>query len=108
MSTKSPVLFAVLGAAMLSLSACRYTPGTTPAAATAPGQTAPANVIAGEGEAKKLLLLMDKDSNGKVSRQEYMTYMAEEFDRLDVNHDGELDVNELTRSQFVAHTGSHR
>jgi hypothetical protein len=47
-------------------------------------------------EVKQLLLLMDKDRNGKVSREESMRFMAAEFDRLDVNHDGELDVNELT------------
>jgi len=47
-------------------------------------------------EVKKLLLLMDKDKNGKVSRDEFMAFFAAEFDRLDVNKDGELDVNELT------------
>jgi hypothetical protein len=47
-------------------------------------------------EVKQLLLLMDKNRNGKVSREEFMRFMAAEFDRLDVNHDGELDVNELT------------
>ena len=47
-------------------------------------------------EVKKLLLLMDKDRNGKVSRAEFMAFMQAEFDRLDVNKDGELDVNELT------------
>jgi Ca2+-binding EF-hand superfamily protein len=43
----------------------------------------------------QLLQLMDKDKNGKVSRAEFMAFMAAEFDRLDVNHDGELDPNEL-------------
>jgi|HubBroStandDraft_4_1064222.scaffolds.fasta_scaffold2434882_1 hypothetical protein len=46
-------------------------------------------------EVKQLLLLMDKDRNGKVSREEFMRFMAAEFDRLDVNHNEELDVNEL-------------
>lgn len=47
-------------------------------------------------EVEKLLLLMDKDQNGKVSREEFMAFMKTEFDRLDVNKDGELDVKELT------------
>ena len=42
-----------------------------------------------------LLQLMDKDKNGKVSRQEFMNFMSDEFDRLDVNKDGKLDATEL-------------
>ena len=43
----------------------------------------------------QLLPLMDKDHNGKISRQEFMKFMDQEFARLDVNHDGQLDVDEL-------------
>ena len=81
---------------------------TSAPAAQAPTSQSP-NVVAGENEAKKLLLLMDKDQSGKVSRKEYMDFMAAEFDRLDVNKDGELDVKELTQSQLVqARGGYHR
>ncbi len=52
----------------------------------------------GEHEAKRMLLLMDTDKSGKVSKQEFMHFMEQEFDRLDVNKDGELDVKELTQS----------
>lgn len=55
----------------------------------------------GEREAKKMLLLMDKDNNGKVSKQEFMNFMDAEFDRLDINKDGQLDVNELTHSRVT-------
>jgi Ca2+-binding EF-hand superfamily protein len=58
----------------------------------------------GEKEAKKMLLLMDKDKNGKVSRQEFMNFMEAEFQRLDINHDGELDVQELTDSHVRVRT----
>jgi hypothetical protein len=57
---------------------------------------------------KQLLLLMDKDQNGKVSRQEFMDFMATEFDRLDTNKDGELDVNELTKLRVRAVPGPHK
>jgi hypothetical protein len=66
------------------------------------------NLVAGEEEAKRLLLLMDRDKSGKVSRQEFMNFMAEEFERLDINKDGELDVQELTRSRLTPHVGTHR
>lgn len=58
----------------------------------------------GEGEVKQLLLLMDTDKSGKISRKEYMDFMAAEFDRMDKDKSGELDPKELTRSQFrVSH-----
>ena len=66
------------------------------------------NLAAGEVEAKRLLLLMDRDQSGKVSRKEFMSFMEEEFKRLDINKDGELDVKELTQSRLVPHGGSHR
>lgn len=64
------------------------------------------NLEVGEAEAKRMLLLMDKDKSGKVSRQEFMAFMEAEFDRMDINQDGELDVRELT--QFHVHGGVHR
>ncbi len=50
--------------------------------------------------AKQLLLAMDADKNGKISKQEWMKFMDAEFDRLDTNHDGELDVKELLQSRM--------
>jgi hypothetical protein len=62
----------------------------------------------GEADVKQLLLLMDADQNGKISREEYMRFMEAEFDRLDKDKNGELDVKELTQSAFrVSHSG-HR
>ena len=66
------------------------------------------NVAAGEADAKRLLLLMDKDKNGKVSKQEFMSFMEAEFDRLDKNKDGELDVKELTKSDIRIRSAVHR
>ncbi len=57
----------------------------------------PENVNAGLTEVKQLLKLMDTDQNGKVSKQEFMNFMSAEFDRLDVNKDGELDLKELSQ-----------
>ncbi|MGA2212019.1 MAG: hypothetical protein ABSH31_01990 [Bryobacteraceae bacterium] len=54
----------------------------------------------GEVEIKQLLLLMDTDKNGKISKKEYMSFMEAEFDRLDKDKSGELDLKELAQSQF--------
>ena len=54
----------------------------------------------GEYHAEQLLKLMDTDQNGKVSRAEFMKFMNAEFDQLDTNKNGELDVKELTKIDF--------
>jgi hypothetical protein len=63
---------------------------------------APDKVSLGADEVKQLLLLMDTDKNGKVSKQEFMNFMSAEFDRLDTDKSGELDVKELAQSQLKA------
>ena len=74
-------------------------------AVASPAQTATAP-IKGQAEITRLLVLMDKDKSGKVSREEFLAFMAAEFDRLDVNKDGELDVNELVQLKVsVKHPG---
>jgi Ca2+-binding EF-hand superfamily protein len=49
--------------------------------------------------AKELLLVMDTNKSGKVSKEEWMKFMEAEFDRLDTDHKGQLDVKELTQSR---------
>ena len=56
----------------------------------------------GEDEVKQLLLLMNTDSKGQVSKQEYMKFMEAEFERLDKSKKGELNVKELTKSDLTA------
>lgn len=61
----------------------------------------------GMGEVRQLLLLMDTDNDGKVSKQEFMKFMNAEFERLDTNKNGDLDVKELTNSKVrVSHFAS--
>ena len=48
---------------------------------------------------QELLLLMDTDKNGKVSKQEWMKFMEAEFDRLDKGKSGELTPQELELSK---------
>lgn len=59
-----------------------------------------------DGNVKELLLLMDADKNGKISKQEWMNFMEAEFNKLDKDGNGELDPKELLRSRLMArHAG---
>ena len=59
-------------------------------------------LVLGEDEVRQLLVLMDTDKNGKVSKEQYMKFMEAEFARLDRNNTGKLDVKELTKSTITA------
>jgi Ca2+-binding EF-hand superfamily protein len=73
------------------------------AAAQKAGVPKPQNKLAiAENEVKQLLPLMDTDKRGMVSRQEFMRFMEAEFERLDKNKQGELNVKELTQSTLTA------
>jgi Ca2+-binding EF-hand superfamily protein len=62
------------------------------------------NVALGEDDVKQLLILMDTDNDGKVSRQEFMQFMDAEFKRLDKDGSGNLNVKELAQSRLrVSH-----
>jgi hypothetical protein len=78
--------------------------GTAIAQKAPPAPKANDRVALGEDEVKQLLLLMDTDKNGKISKNEYMNFMSAEFDRLDKDKSGELDPKELAQSQLrVSH-----
>jgi hypothetical protein len=65
-------------------------------------------VAAGEADTKRLLLLMDQDKDGKVSKEDFMKFMEAEFDRLDKKKEGNLDVKELTQPQTLPARGFHK
>jgi len=59
-----------------------------------------------DGNVKELLLLMDADKNGKISKQEWMSFMEAEFNKLDQDGSGELDPKELMQSRLATrHAG---
>jgi hypothetical protein len=62
----------------------------------------PSKLVLGQAQVEDLLLLMDTDKNGKISKKEWMDFMSAEFDRLDTDHNGELDVREIAQSRLRA------
>jgi EF hand len=50
---------------------------------------------AASADVRALVRMMDKDQNGAVSKEEFLQYMGEVFDRLDVNRSGQLEPSEV-------------
>ena len=63
-------------------------------------QTKPDKRMLATENVKELVLLMDTDKNGKISKREWMDFMAAEFDRLDKDKSGQLDAKELEQSRL--------
>jgi Ca2+-binding EF-hand superfamily protein len=84
---------AILGAAGIALARTSLTQTTT-ASPKSPDKLAIATA-----NARQLLLLMDTDKNGKISKKEWMDFMSREFDRLDTDKSGQLDPHELLQSR---------
>jgi hypothetical protein len=49
--------------------------------------------------AKQLLLFIETNKDGKISKQQWMDFMSAEFDRLDREHRGEIDPRRLLESK---------
>ncbi|MGB2667899.1 MAG: hypothetical protein WAK48_28155 [Candidatus Acidiferrum sp.] len=60
------------------------------------------NLVLGEDEVRRLMLLINPNERGKITKQEWMKFMEAEFDRLDKDKSGELDAKELAQSRLQA------
>ena len=101
MSSRTNVIQIIVFVAMLALTGGMLRTGVAQKASTPKPQD---KVALGEDEVKQLLLLIDTEKKGKISKQEWMNFMEAEFDRLDKSKNGELDVKELTQSRLrVSH-----
>lgn len=58
-------------------------------------------LVLASDKVKDLLILMDTDKNGKISKHEWMKFMGAEFDRLDPEKTGEIDREEILRSTLA-------
>jgi Ca2+-binding EF-hand superfamily protein len=99
----------MLGRTRIALAAAVMASGALlgTAAAQTPDAKTQDKLLLGEDEVKQLVLLMDADKNGKISKDEYMKFMAEEFERLDKDKSGELDVKELKQSMLRVSRPAH-
>jgi Ca2+-binding EF-hand superfamily protein len=51
-------------------------------------------------DVRDLMLLMDANKDGKISKKEWISFMEAEFNQLDKDGNGELDRNELLQSRL--------
>ncbi|MGB6691262.1 MAG: hypothetical protein WBE76_25795 [Terracidiphilus sp.] len=50
-------------------------------------------------QVKQLLLLMDTDPSGKISKEEWLKFTEAEFDRLDKAKTGKVDLKDISQSR---------
>ena len=60
----------------------------------------PQNTVLNQTEVQQLLLLIAGNKAGKITKEEWMKFMAAEFDRLDKNKSGVLEAKELAQSRL--------
>jgi hypothetical protein len=97
MSRRTTVVRVVVLSTMLAVTGALLRPGVAQKAAAPKPQD---KLALGEEEVKQLMLLIDTEKKGKISKQEWMKFMEAEFDRLDKSKNGELDLQELTQSKL--------
>ena len=56
-------------------------------------------VAIGKPHVMQLMLLMETDKSGKVSKDQWIKFMEAEFDRLDKARTGELNIKDLKEPQ---------
>lgn len=71
--------------------------GSAPTSAIASGKRTNA---ATNADVRRLVRMMDTDMNGTVSKDEFLQFMSQTFDRLDAHRSGQLEGNELASAAF--------
>ena len=96
---KNAGIFVLLLAVLLALAANRNTSFAQDTASVPKPQD---DLALGEADARRLLLLVGPNKDGKITKQAWMKFMSAEFDRLDKDKSGSLDIKELAESRLLA------
>src|ERR1700679_4323279 len=89
------LLLTAMSAVVVAVSAM---PGPAIAQTKAAVPKARDKLALGEEQAQQLLLLIDTDNKGKISKQAWMKFMEAELDSRDKDKSGQLDVKQLRQS----------
>jgi hypothetical protein len=73
----------------------------TIAASPAMGAAVGAEDLVGRFWTPPMMKAMDTNKDGMVSRDEFMTYMGEQFDKMDQNRDKMLNTKEFTDKKMM-------
>lgn len=94
---KNIVIFVLCFAALFALGTTMKTSSAQDTASVPKPQD---DLALGEGDARQLMLLIGPNKDGKITKKAWMKFMAAEFDRLDKDKSGSLDVKELAESRL--------
>lgn len=97
--TKTEKIFLVIVAAAFAIGVALGSPYKQKSGDPKPSQGSDSDSLS-DGEVAQLLRLIDVNNTGKITRQQWMDFMAAEFDRLDANKSGVLSPTELSRSRL--------
>jgi Ca2+-binding EF-hand superfamily protein len=85
---------------IISVITLSFAAWAAPANAVEQKQTTPKpqdkNALRAE-EVKQLLLLMDTNASGQISKEEWLKFMEAEFDRLDKSKTGKVDLRDISQ-----------
>jgi hypothetical protein len=97
--TKTEKILLVIVAAALAVGVALGSPYKQKSGDPTPPQRSDSDSLS-DGEVAQLLRLIDVNNTGKITRQQWMDFMAAEFNRLDANKSGVLSPAELSRSRL--------
>ena len=97
--TKTERIFLVVVAAAFAIGVALGSPHQQKSGDPKPSQASVSDSLSA-GEVAQLLRLIDVNNTGKITKQQWMDFMAAEFNRLDTNKSGVLDRAELSRSRL--------